>query len=148
MSTVTEQFHELCKSGIVAGPPLTSQIIEAEAVLEVAFPDQYRTFLQEYGAVVAQCIEIYGVIDPVKNDPPMWHHVVETALKLRAWRQSGSENKNFIPISDDGMGVYFYIDASSGSSAEVWAIGPGIEQVVASNLYEFAISYSCGKLAM
>jgi hypothetical protein len=148
MPSVSEKFRDLCESGLAAGTVSNTIIEEAESTLKIIFPSQYRMFLQEFGAVVAQGIELYGVIDPAKNDPPMWQHVVETTLQLRGWKQSGSEIREFFPISDDGTGVYFYIDATPNAHAEVWAIGPGTKRVVASSLHEFETEYTAGKLAI
>ncbi|MBQ2262139.1 MAG: SMI1/KNR4 family protein [Loktanella sp.] len=148
MHLVFEKFRDLCENGIVAGPASDTQIKDAETALRVVFPDQYRTFLRGYGALVAQGIEIYGIIYPVKNDPPMWQQVVETTLQLRSWKQAGSENSGMIPISQDGAGNYFYLEAASETQARVWAIGPGIELVVASSLHEFATEYASGRLVI
>lgn len=148
MPSASEKFRVLCESGLAAGPVSDAIIGGAESTLKIIFPSQYRLFLQEFGAVMAQGIQLYGIVDPAKNDPPMWQQVVDTTLQLRGWKQSGSEIREFFPVSDDGTGVYFYLDATPNAHGEVWAIGPGIKRVVASSLHEFAAEYAAGTLAI
>jgi hypothetical protein len=110
------------------------------------FPAQYRAFLQEFGAILVQGVEIYGITEPNKNAPPMWQEVVDVTQQLRNIKQAGTEDRNLVPISDDGMGVYFFLNTKKYDNAEILAIGAGVEAIVAANLHEFVTTYSLGKL--
>lgn len=141
-----EQFDLLCAAGEIAGPCTEGQITDAERELNVQFPQQYRNFLSEYGAIVANGIELYG-LPPTNNDEmPLWQHVVEVSKQLVGWGQAGTENASFIPIAEDGTGVYFYLDTSSAPQTKIIAIGPGVEKLVGSDLFEFAVRLSKGEI--
>jgi len=121
-------------------------IAEAEGNLGIIFPAEYREFLEEFGAIIAQGIEIYGVLPLELDGPPMWQSVVEVAKALTSLKQAGTERRPLLPISDDGLGVYFFMDTSVAKNAEVLAIGPGVERKVANKLDEFALALASGTL--
>ena len=133
---------------MVAGPVSDAEMTAAEDVLGVVFPTQYRDFLAEFGAVLVKGLEIYGLVDAAKNDPPLWNDVVDVTGQLRDWGQVGTERNCFLPISDDGTGVYFYLDTERSDLAEIWAIGPGIKRIVAGDLHQFAMDFTERNLAL
>lgn len=141
-----EDFELLCRRGEVSGPVSVQAIDRAQAELGVQFPIEYRGFLKEFGAVLAGGIEIYGLPDPERNDPPLWQCVVSVTRQLRDWGQAGADRAALVPISDDGTGVYFYLETAVSPETEIWAIGPGVEKVVSSSLYDFFVDLSEGKI--
>jgi hypothetical protein len=141
-------FRLLCQRGVSPGPASTIAITAAEAVLAVKFPAQYREFLEEFGAILTEGLEIYGLIDISDDDQKMWQDVVDVSKQLRGWDQAGTERNGFLPISDDGAGVYFFLDTLQTDGAAVWAIGPGIEKAVANSFHQFAIDYTEGNIAL
>ncbi|WWR45330.1 SMI1/KNR4 family protein [Roseovarius sp. S88] len=143
---MTQDFRKLCETGLVSGGVCPTLIAEAQETLGVVFPAAYREFLEEFGAVMAKGFQIYGIIERSKNDPPMWQQVVDECRKLREWQQVGTERRHFIPISDDGMGVYFFLDTDPSGNGEVHAVGPGVDQIISKNLDDFAIGYALGRL--
>jgi hypothetical protein len=142
----SELFRDLCSSGLTPGAAPLTIIAEAESRLGVTFPDEYRDFLGEFGALLAQGIEIYGLLSLELNDPPMWQSVVEVTQNLKEMKQAGTERTALVPVSDDGMGVYFFMDTTFAKNAEVLAIGPGVERKVANKLDEFALALASGTL--
>jgi len=99
MNSTENEFRTLCQNGITAGAVAPSKVNHAEKSLGVVFPTEYRAFLQEFGAILVQGIEIYGIIEPNKNDPPMWQEVVDITQRLRNMKQAGTEYHNLVPIS-------------------------------------------------
>jgi len=142
------EFDQMCAAGEVAGPCSDQKIYDAEAELMVVFPVQYREFLSEYGAVVLDGVEIYGLPNVNDSEMPLWQDVVKVSRQLKEWQQAGSEVPAYVPIADDGTGVYFYLDTNAGPKTRIIAIGPGVEQVVSSDLFEFALSISNGELTV
>lgn len=124
-----EDFDVLCNQGEISGPVDDTQIGKAEAELGVEFPTEYRELLRQYGAVIARGVQVYGLLPKeVNNSPPLWQDVVSVTNELRDCGQVGTERPGFIPISDDGTGVYFYLDTSEAPKTTIYAIGPGVEK--------------------
>lgn len=142
------EFEALCATGEASDPCTAEQIENAEEVLGVEFPDQYRYFLSKYGAILVDGGELYGLPNPQKNDPPLWCDVVQSTTKLRARNQAGSENSDLIPISDDGTGVYFFLDTASSTSTKILAIGPGISKELEYDVFSFLIAQSAGEIRL
>ncbi len=138
--------QRLLEDGVVAGPAPNGAIAAAEAGLGVTFPDQYRDFLERYGAALIGGVEIYGIVDASKNDPPLWQDVRTATGRLREHRQVGTENAQYLLISEDGTGVYFYLNTGAAPDVEVWAIGPGVRRAVSKDLYEFVLDVAGGRL--
>jgi cell wall assembly regulator SMI1 len=141
------EFSNLCTEGEISGPCGEEAIEKAEVALGVRFPDQYRHFLTNFGSMLACGIEIYGLPDPTKNDPPLWQDVVAVTKQLRDWEQAGSENLAYVPIADDGTGVYFFLDTGEAPNTKVVAVGAGVEADVSTDLFKFAVDLSQGKIA-
>ncbi len=144
--TMNQKFEEICAGGEIFGPIPETTIAEAEAGLNVRFPQQYRDFLQRFGSGFFAGIEIYGLPDPEKNDPPLWQDVLKVTKQLREWGQAGAENPAYIPITEDGTGVYFFLDTAASPSTKILAIGPGIERTVSSDLFDFVVDLSEGRV--
>ena len=114
MSSEKGEFVQLLKAGELSGPVDEADIARAEGKLGVEFPVEYRELLRTSGAVVADGFEIYGLFPAADDDgPPLWQDVVEVTERLRALGQAGSERKGFVPISEDGTGIYFYLDTGA-----------------------------------
>lgn len=142
-------FESLCRLGEVSGPVSFEAIAHAEEALEVRFPNEYKEFLNEFGAACFDGMEIYGLPDPEKNDPPLWQSVIHVTQQLRKLGQVEADKKILVPFSDDGTGVYFYFDTAVSPDTRVWAIGPGLERIVASSLYDFVIDMTAaGKVTL
>lgn len=143
-----EEFYQLCAAGEIAGPCTEKQIAAAELELKIRFPSQYRSFLSKYGAVVANGIELYGLPSVGADEIPLWQNVVKVSKQLVNWGQAGSQNPSFVPIAEDGTGVYFYLDANSSPETKIIAVGAGIEKLISSDLFEFAVQMSKGEIAV
>ncbi len=71
-------------------------IDKIEGVLGVRFPEDYRSFLNRYGAITIGEVCIYGISSPVDREPSIvW------ALDA-LWKVSPEIPKNLIPIQDLG----------------------------------------------
>ncbi|MDO9417155.1 SMI1/KNR4 family protein [Pararhizobium sp.] len=148
MRTEREEFHQLCRAGIVSGSVDDFVIAQAEAELGVKFPSEYREILQEYGAVLADGVHLYGLLRAEDNGSPQWEDVVAVTKKLREWGQVGADRQSFVPICDDGSGVYFYLDTSVSPATKICAVGPGVERIFDAGLFRFLLDLSEGKLAV
>lgn len=148
MSAEREDFDKLCRAGEVFGPVDDLAIAHAEAELGVQFPAEYQELLRKYGAVLTGGIEVYGLPKMEGNDPPLWQNVVAVTKQLREWDQVGADRQSFIPICDDGSGVYFYLDTSASPATKIYAVGPGVEQAYDADLFRFLLDLSEGKLAV
>ncbi|RJF85318.1 SMI1/KNR4 family protein [Sphingomonas cavernae] len=149
MSTAREYFERLCRSGAVSGPVDDGVIAQAEAELDVQFPSEYRDLLENYGAVLAGGVEVYGLPRAEINDPPLWQNVVSVTKQLRKWGQAGSDRVDFVPICDDGGGVYFYLDTSVSPKTRICAVGPGVDKVLTTTaLFQFFVDLSEGKVVV
>ncbi len=143
-----EYFDQLCKTGEVYGPINDCEIAQAEAELGVLFPSEYHEFLRKYGAVLADGIEVYGLPKTDGSNPPLWQDVVAVTKQLRDWGQIGADRHSFIPICDDGSGVYFYLDTSSSPATKIYAVGPGVERAFDASLFRFLLDLSERKLVL
>ncbi|HTN14088.1 MAG TPA: SMI1/KNR4 family protein [Sphingomonadaceae bacterium] len=147
MKQKREDFDLLCREGDVSGPIGDEAIGRAEAELGVQFPAEYRELLRQYGAVQASGLEVYGLLDESNiDDPPVWQDVVSITKKLRGWGQAGTEKHEFVPISEDGTGVYFYLDTSEAPRTKICAVGPGVEKVFDTDLFSFLFDLAKGHL--
>ena len=125
---------EIPASAYVAGPASEEQIRAAEEELGVKFPREYRDFLKEYGALAVHKYDIAGVFEHEdENEPPMFSHIANCSSGFKEFLE-----ENLLPISDDGMEIYFYLDCSPEHAGRVIAMGPEIgEKVVAESFGEF-----------
>ena len=114
----------------------------------MVFPEEYRQFLRLCGAALVPGAQIYGLVEPSRNDPPLWIDVRTVTELLRGWCQAGTEEPGYLPISDDGMGVYFYLDTTAAPNVEIWGIGPGVRTRISGGLYEFALKLTKGQLIL
>lgn len=78
----------------------------------------------------------------------MWENVVDVTKRLRELGQAGLEDKNFIPFSDDGMGVYFFLNTEKSPDTEIHVIGPGVCKMISNDFCEFVVSFSDGKISL
>ncbi|GAB2204989.1 hypothetical protein ROS1_18050 [Roseibium sp. ROS1] len=142
------KFEEMCAGGEVYGPVPEAAVAAAEADLGVRFPEQYRDFLQRFGSGLIGGVEIYGLPGFEKNDPPLWQDVTKVTKQFRDWGQAGAENPAYIPISDDGTGIYFFLDTKASPRTKILAIGPGVERAISSDLFTFFVDLSEGRIQL
>jgi len=141
-------FDDLCSSGTVVGPVAAEHIDRAERELGLTFPQEYSEFLRKYGALVANGLELYG-LPPIADDgPPMWTDVVSMTLELRRYGQIDESMVWLMPFSEDGMGSYFCMDVRCVAEPDIWAIGPGVQQVVCKGLQRFAFDWLAGRIVL
>jgi hypothetical protein len=145
MSLAKAVFERMCASGVVSGPVAEVDIDRAQTELGVVFPSAYREVLKRYGAVLIQGAEIYGLPDPLRNEPPLWINVVSVAKELQRSKQVGAEDRSFIPFSEDGTGVYFFFNTRASPRDEIWAIGPGVKKLASDDLYGFIVDRANGR---
>jgi hypothetical protein len=146
-STADDAFQKLAAIGEIAGGVSEVDIEAAEGKLGLAFPQQYREFLRSYGAAILPGTEIFGLVDASRNDPPLWTDIREITGKLRSAGQVGAGDQCFLPISEDGTGVYFYLNTAVAPDVEIWALGPGVRQLIGHDLFAFASTLASGQLA-
>ena len=138
-------FRDLIARGERAGSVASKVVDAAEAELGVTFPDQYRDFVQRYGAAILPGAEIYGLVERAQNDPPVWVDVRRLTGDLRRQRQAGSENLEYLPVTEDGTGIYFYFNTRAAPNTEIWAVGPGIHRLVSRDFHEFTVKLASGR---
>lgn len=135
-----DTFKKYCENGEIHGSVSSHIIDSAERELNVVFPKEYKDFLEQYGAVLMNGTEIFGLPNPEKNDPPLFQSVLAETNRLRKidkyWKE---DRKHYIPISNDGMGISYYLDTNKSPNTNIWAIGPGIEKLVSTELYKFFV---------
>jgi SMI1-KNR4 cell-wall len=130
-------FHDLCREGLSSGPAAPEIVSQAESDLGVVFPGAYREFLMAFGSLVGRGFEIYGLPPQHNEASRTWQSVVEVNKRLRKMHQAGTDKPGFIAVSDDGMGVYFYLDTNAAPETPIWAIGPGVEKRIAASIGDF-----------
>lgn len=129
--------------------PVSSEVVDAaEAELELAFPDQYRDFVQGYGAALLPGAELYGVVTQARSDPPVWVDVRQMTRALRQQGQAGAEDISYLPVSEDGTGIYFYFNTRASPGTEIWAVGPGVHRLVSKDFHEFAVELASGRIGL
>lgn len=139
-------YDAVCVSGETYGPVDPEKIQSAERRLGVRFPDSYRTFLAEYGALLGDGVEIYGLPEQDEDACPVWQSVVDVTLRLRAASQDGALSGEMFPISEDGTGVYFFINSGEHPKTEIHAIGPGVNRILEYDFKAFVVAVSRGDL--
>lgn len=134
---MNKEFKEICNKSEAYGKISEQYIDYAEKELGVSFPKEYRNFLLEFGAVLGDGFEIYGLVPELNQDePPIWQNVVAVTHHIRSFNQVGTEDRHMIPISSDGMDTYYFINSKS-SDTEIWAVNYEEKKLIASNLLEF-----------
>lgn len=134
---MNKEFKEICKKSEVYGAIPVRCIEQAEEELDVSFPKEYRNFLLEFGAVLGDGFEIYGLVpDKNPNEPLIWQNVITVTKEVRLFKQPGSEDINMIPISSDGMDTYYFINGKNPNT-EIWAINHSEKKMIVSNLLDF-----------
>ncbi|UOO82749.1 SMI1/KNR4 family protein [Uruburuella testudinis] len=115
-------------------------VMSAENELGVSFPEEYKQFLYNFGALIGNGIEIYGLPIHTNDTPPLWQNVVTVTKRLREYHQVGTEDSKFIPISSDGMDMNYFMNTNKHPYMEIWAIGHETKIKIASNLNDFIIN--------
>ncbi|MFY7751235.1 MAG: SMI1/KNR4 family protein [Exiguobacterium acetylicum] len=142
------EFKNVMNRATVAGPASDEMIDDAESKLSLQFPSEYRAFLKEYGAAMRTGFEIAGIFADDDDGAPMWRQIVQATQRLRK-SVNGMLPESLIPISDDGCGVAYYIDASkcNEDGCDVIAYGSGIDgKTVAGSLEEFVLKVARDEL--
>jgi cell wall assembly regulator SMI1 len=142
VTIMNKDFQILMERSDFAGPIAVELIESVESKLSVRFPNDYRSFLRQYGAVVGHGFEIAGIYTRETNDePPMWRSVLDIAESFRRSSNDGIP-ESLIPISDNGMDLTYYLDTAGiyGDMGAVIAFGPGCDTVVISdNFVDFVL---------
>ena len=142
MMGLIEKFYQICSSGNAAGPVSNEVIDQAQERLGVKFPVEYRDFLAEFGALIFDGGEIYGLPHTDKNAPSIWQNVISVTQQLQSWGQVGIERPGFIPITDDGTGVYYFLDTKAAPQSKIWAIGQSVNKEVSDSFSKFIVSFA------
>jgi hypothetical protein len=114
-----------------------ADIAKAETDLGFRFPEDYRFFLKEFGAALTEGREIYGLFPSNPEEPPMWQNVIDVRQDLMRSGVYVDKPYTYLPISGDGMGVTFYLNRGQEDNGTVHAMGPGVNERVASFFTEF-----------
>ncbi|MCV6610113.1 MAG: SMI1/KNR4 family protein [Amphritea sp.] len=128
---------EVFEEAELAGPVSADDISKAEIELGVVFPDQYRFFLSHYGSALFNGVEIYGLFNSSEEGQVLWQNVVDVTQELRGLGQEGTENKSYIPISENGFGDYYFLDTSVSPEVKIVALGAGGAKEEFYDLYVF-----------
>lgn len=133
-----DELNEILADELNAGPADDKAITDAESKLSISFPAQYRSFLKCFGATSGQGYEIAGLfLHEDDEEPPMWTNVVEFTKQLRE-APSGELHPSLLPISDDGVGTFYYLICGVYKSFElgsVVGIGPSEGEVLVSDSF-------------
>lgn len=119
-------------------------ISKAEAFLGVCFPDDYRYFLEKYGALAFEAEEFYGIT----KDGLEAKSVPSVVFATKVARDRGDISERMINIKSSGYGPNFCIDVSgddSGTPAPVVEVDlsfkrDGIKKQVAESFGEFFLN--------
>lgn len=131
-------------AGQFSGPVSRNRILAAEAELGVSFPESYRDFLERYGAASLPEASLYGLTNENENCPSFWQDILVETKRQRQVGQIGAADRAFVPISDDGMGTYFYLNTRASPHTEIWAIGPYDSFLVSRDLRAFVLTIQQG----
>lgn len=90
------------------GPVQPEMIEEAERILALRFPPEYRQFLEKFGCGRIESEEIIGLGGP--------HHLDVVKLRSILSNRRNSLPANLLPLRADGGGNYDCLDARSRAS--------------------------------
>lgn len=126
-------LETLCAGGTWKGPVPEALVKSYEAVLGVAFPSAYRSFLLTCGSGHKNGVELAG-IDPVLASD--FNVIGRSVLQRRQYRYFPQDG---LYISDTGDGGQICLDPKSGEVLEVFAEPPrGVSsRVIATNFLDF-----------
>lgn len=97
----------------VIGGASEDMISKAEVFLGVRFPEDYRYFLEKYGALAFEAEEFYGIT----KDGLEAKSVPSVIFATKAARDRGDISERMIIIKSSGYGPSFCIDTSGDSSS-------------------------------
>lgn len=89
-------------------------IVKAETYLGLAFPDEYKNFLREFGCGDLNGIEIFGLI----NDKFESNSIPDAIAITSKERRDSNLNTNFLLIANSSE-YYYALDLRKGSEFEV-----------------------------
>ena len=138
----------ILRSGVIAGPVSPLMIANAQEALGVAFPTEYTEFLREFGSVLFDGCELYGMSVQNEDGPPLWQDVVVATKDFREQKGLTCNDQYLIPISDDGMDCTFFLNTMKSPKTEIVAWGPGVNKCVAKSLSEFIIGVAGDTLSL
>ncbi len=142
--TSKEIFERVIKNGMVSGNVPLNLVSEAEKKLGVIFPNQYIEFLKEYGAIMLNGCEIFGIIstDWEKSDEtPLFSSVVNETEIYRKKNSFFAENLSYIPISSDGYSKVFFLDTNLSPKTCIKSFDFGQEICASKDIYEFCLNF-------
>jgi hypothetical protein len=89
----------------------TGEIAAAEKVLTIRFAGGFRTFLERFGWLSVEGLEIYGIGARV----PKYLSLVEITLSERS-EMRPKLRPDLVPVMNDGGGNLFCLDTAAGTS--------------------------------
>ncbi len=111
-------------------PATNEQITAAQTALGMKFSDEYRTYLSEFGTIVHESTELYGL-----GMSDSSHLNIVKAVKT--FKEVCDFPKNLIPLAEISDGNYYVYDNSgkkvltfNQSTLETKSYGSGLEQVL------------------
>lgn len=117
----------------IAGPVPRSLIEAAEDALGTVFPNEYRSFLSRYGALITTGIELSGITPCEIDGCPFFLNVVTETQAADHFL-----GEAYVVLSNDGTGITFLLDTADPGQIRIIARGPGVNDVlIASSLDEF-----------
>ena len=106
-------------------------IVKAETYLGLAFPDEYKNFLREFGCGDLNGIEIFGLI----NDKFESNSIPDAIAITSKERRDSNLNTNFLLIANSSE-YYYALDLRKGSEFEV----PVVEIIPSEKISEYPIA--------
>ena len=94
----------------IGGPVAEDDVLRAESMLSLGFPDEYRNFVLRYGLGGIGGTEIYGVVDGGNLDDPTPPNVVGTNQDSR----KNGLPKDLLAFEDGGDGGQYCVDLRDG----------------------------------
>lgn len=132
-----ERLLDLNPELVTYGRPIEEELVRrAQAVLDMTFPEDYKTFLSRWGTLAFGPIEIYGITGYEFENSSIPNAIWYTARK----RIQIALPRNLLIVQDDNSMHYFCLDseASPSSKVVIWNVRSAqIVGVRAQNLFDF-----------
>lgn len=123
------KFREEDEKIYMSTPGTPERLDKISNLLDISLPDDFRLYLEKYGAISVRSVEINGLISNGDDIDPV--HINFVGLSMESQDKYGLFKK-YVLLGDAGLGDQWVLccDRSNGNFGSVFYWNPGVENEV------------------